>query len=652
MLNLSNDVIVGSIRFLPPGKDVNCLSTIPQQLIETSKESPIIIPRKDLLKDLNENTLACLYHRYLQTLQRHCTSPERIGNLKAGGWYMCTDPEAKPKSPCLVYSFRVVFIKHDERNYGSFASEMATNYKCNVSLYNPRIQVRTFINTVKISNLKLDAENGISVDYLNSELKKKSQNIINVLTLDVNDREWDVIPKLLKSGILAKTEQFLVRLHSSQINTNIDHYIKRLVVLRNLYDIGFRIFWSDRDIACLHRTKKVTGCYDINMRIADATYQHTFYKKIKLSCLMVELKQCNKHIDRVKIRIMNRPSPLVIPHEPEFSRMQPREYGELFVRYVTSTQIPCKELIRIGKIPDGGWEVCHDAVFRPRESCLVYSFGYKTIDILKMDVEGSEWESIPQMISSGAFKHVRQFAFEIHIQSNEDTTPAYKNGLILLRTLYDAGFRIFWNIINVLTLDINDREWDVIPQLLKSGILGKTEQFLVRLHSSKRNSSASHYIKRLTVLRNLYHKGFRIFWSDRDVSCLHKTKKATGCYYIYMVSMSQSVQIPCKELIRIGNLPDGGWEVCHDAKFRPRKPCLVYSFGINNDFSFDDDVANTYGCKVNSFDPSMKQNDHKHSEQVMFYATGISHKNGKKGRWKMRNFITILKTLGQKEENY
>ena len=35
----------------------------------------------------------------------------------------------------------------------------------------------------------------------------------------------------------------------------------------------------------------------------------------------------------------------------------------------------------------------------------------------------------------------------------------------------------------------------------------------------------------------------------------------------------------CKEIIRLGNIKDGGWEVCNDIRFRPRHPCLVYSFG-------------------------------------------------------------------------
>ncbi|VDI18203.1 Hypothetical predicted protein [Mytilus galloprovincialis] len=50
-------------------------------------------------------------------------------------------------------------------------------------------------------------------------------------------------------------------------------------------------------------------------------------------------------------------------------------------------------------------------------------------------------------------------------------------------------------------------------------------------------------------------------------------------------------------------MTDGGWNVCHDKPYRPPVPCLVYSFGINNDFSFDDFIVKTYGCDVHSFDP-------------------------------------------------
>lgn len=61
-----------------------------------------------------------------------------------------------------------------------------------------------------------------------------------------------------------------------------------------------------------------------------------------------------------------------------------------------------------------------------------------------MDVEGSEWESIPQMISSGALKRVKQFAFELHVGQYEDDAYRFKYSLTFLRALYDEGFRIYW----------------------------------------------------------------------------------------------------------------------------------------------------------------------------------------------------------------
>uniref|UniRef100_A0A2C9JWQ1 Methyltransferase domain-containing protein n=1 Tax=Biomphalaria glabrata TaxID=6526 RepID=A0A2C9JWQ1_BIOGL len=99
----------------------------------------------------------------------------------------------------------------------------------------------------------------------------------------------------------------------------------------------------------------------------------------------------------------------------------------------------------------------------------------------------------------------------------------------------------------------------------------------------------------------------------------------------------------------MGKVSDGGWEVCDDPDVRPREPCIIYSFGINNDFSFDDDAAAMYGCHVYSFDPSMtKANDqYDRSPKVHFYKIGLdgrTYVNIKK--WPLFTFQDIRKKLG------
>ncbi|XP_025110584.1 methyltransferase-like protein 24 [Pomacea canaliculata] len=119
-------------------------------------------------------------------------------------------------------------------------------------------------------------------------------------------------------------------------------------------------------------------------------------------------------------------------------------------------------------------------------------------------------------------------------------------------------------------------------------------------------------------------------------------------YYTYVVN----VDVKCTNRIRLGKPDDGGWDVCDDIEHRPQSPCLVYSFGINNDFSFDDAVSAKYGCEVHSFDPSMGQNDHKHSDRVFFHKLGISDKDFVNDKaWTMRTLTSIKKQLNHTKIN-
>ena len=63
-----------------------------------------------------------------------------------------------------------------------------------------------------------------------------------------------------------------------------------------------------------------------------------------------------------------------------------------------------------------------------------------TIDVLKMDIEGMEWEVIPNLLQTGLLRDVKQFSVELHIGRK----PAeLLNFLKLLRSMHEAGFRIF-----------------------------------------------------------------------------------------------------------------------------------------------------------------------------------------------------------------
>ncbi|KAI9190824.1 methyltransferase domain-containing protein [Polychytrium aggregatum] len=68
---------------------------------------------------------------------------------------------------------------------------------------------------------------------------------------------------------------------------------------------------------------------------------------------------------------------------------------------------------------------------------------------------------------------------------------------------------------------------------------------------------------------------------------------------------------------------DGVWTVCADRILRDGQPCVVYSFGICNDFSFDDEM-NLKGCEVHSFDPSMGVESYSRSKTHWFHDAGIS----------------------------
>ncbi|ELT93845.1 hypothetical protein CAPTEDRAFT_221622 [Capitella teleta] len=107
----------------------------------------------------------------------------------------------------------------------------------------------------------------------------------------------------------------------------------------------------------------------------------------------------------------------------------------------------------------------------------------------------------------------------------------------------------------------------------------------------------------------------------------------------------------CDKQVLYGHPGDGGYPLCEDKTFALKKnDCLVYSFGIRNDWSFDDALYEKMGCEVHSFDPSIGKEDHMHKPKVYFHNLGLwgsRFVNAKK--WSLDSFGGILKKLGHEE---
>nr|XP_045614703.1 probable methyltransferase-like protein 24 [Procambarus clarkii] len=91
---------------------------------------------------------------------------------------------------------------------------------------------------------------------------------------------------------------------------------------------------------------------------------------------------------------------------------------------------------------------------------------------------------------------------------------------------------------------------------------------------------------------------------------------------------------------------DGDKWACMDPPLAPPPTrCLVYSFGIKNEWSFDDAMA-AYGCQVFSFDPTMAVGDHQRSSGVTFFRLGVGGAPGMTRLGQVDRLGGIMKKLG------
>jgi hypothetical protein len=113
-----------------------------------------------------------------------------------------------------------------------------------------------------------------------------------------------------------------------------------------------------------------------------------------------------------------------------------------------------------------------------------------------------------------------------------------------------------------------------------------------------------------------------------------------------------SIEFRCKRIKRFGHAGYGGYDICiSDASVIKPNSCLVYSFGINKDWSFDEAITSFFNCTSHAFDPSIGLQDHKHSTNIYFHNLGLAGNItvNQKG-WRLSNLGAIKQNMGHSNE--
>ena len=82
---------------------------------------------------------------------------------------------------------------------------------------------------------------------------------------------------------------------------------------------------------------------------------------------------------------------------------------------------------------------------------------------------------------------------------------------------------------------------------------------------------------------------------------------------------------------RLGSPGDGGKWVCDPHKLRSKKDCLIYSFGSENKFDFEEAVLQQIGrnCEVHTFDHTVGPNPSNKPSGVNFHPWGLGIQAGR-----------------------
>lgn len=230
-------------------------------------------PVQDLCR-MSLPDLEYLYQRYLSSIQTVCKNPRRFGKITDGGWDVCVEPKYLQINSCLVYSFGI-------NNDFSFDDDIADSFHCEVHSFDPsmgakshvRSKDRTYFHATGLSDVTRTNVVGNewrmqTLQDIRTELNHV-ERMPDVVKMDIEAWEWNVLPEMFASGHFPR--QLIIEFHlwSQRYTTQKDMWIRRLAILRDIYDAGYRIFWMNRNLVCKYKSlytfKPTLACHEISL---------------------------------------------------------------------------------------------------------------------------------------------------------------------------------------------------------------------------------------------------------------------------------------------------------------------------------------------------------------------------------------------------
>ncbi|EYB97571.1 hypothetical protein Y032_0139g2102 [Ancylostoma ceylanicum] len=92
------------------------------------------------------------------------------------------------------------------------------------------------------------------------------------------------------------------------------------------------------------------------------------------------------------------------------------------------------------------------------------------------------------------------------------------------------------------------------------------------------------------------------------------------------------IQVQCPVLVRVGSIVDGGKFVCNPNAISEKK-CRIYSLGINDEISFDQEIQNITKnrCRIYGYDDREQQKGTKESYKRINGKLGVIHISNEEG---------------------